>query len=139
MRRVFLSITILMILALLIVACGGSDDSSEPADSSDDTTTEEGTVSEGDPVAGEATFQSTCSACHGPDAKGLPNLGKDMTTSVFIKDATDAEMLAFVKVGRAIGDPDNTTGVDMPPKGGNPALSDEDILNTIAYIRTLAE
>ena len=139
MRRVFLSITILMIMALLMVACGGSDDSSEPADSSDDTSTEEGTVSEGDPVAGEGTFKSTCSACHGPDAKGLPNLGKDMTTSEFILGTTDAELLAFVLVGRPVGDPDNTTGVDMPPKGGNPALSDEDILNTIAYIRTLAE
>jgi disulfide bond formation protein DsbB len=136
MRRVFLPITILMILALMMVACGGSDDSSEPADTSDDTT-EESTMSEGDPVAGETAFQSTCAACHGQDGKGLPNLGKNMTTSEFIAGSTDAELLAFVKVGRPIGDPANTTGVDMPPKGGNPALTDEDILNIISYIRTL--
>jgi hypothetical protein len=25
----------------------------------------------------------------------------------------------------------------MPPKGGNPALSDEDLIDIIAYIRTI--
>jgi disulfide bond formation protein DsbB len=46
-------------------------------------------------------------------------------------------MLTFIKTGRPSGDPLNTTGVDMPPKGGNPALSDEQILDIVAYIRTL--
>ena len=69
----------------------------------------------------------------------MPNLGKDMTTSEFIANSTDAELLAFVKVGRPPGDPANTTGVDMPAKGGNPALSDEDLADIIAYIRTLEE
>jgi mono/diheme cytochrome c family protein len=84
-------------------------------------------------------FQGTCAACHGPDAKGLPTLGKDLTTSEFAKEKTDQELLAFIKVGRPVSDPLNTTNVDMPPKGGNPALSDQDLLNIIAYVRTLEE
>jgi hypothetical protein len=38
--------------------------------------------------------------------------------------------------GRSTTDPANTTGVDMPPKGGTPSLSDED-LTDINYLRTL--
>jgi mono/diheme cytochrome c family protein len=132
MRRLAFLFTIAMVLVLLMTACGGGDDSSsEPTDAP--------AASQGDAVAGEPLFQSTCAACHGPDAKGLPNLGKDMTTSTFIASNSDDELLAFVKTGRPVSDPDNTTGVDMPPKGGNPALTDEQLLDIIAYIRTVQE
>jgi disulfide bond formation protein DsbB len=40
-------------------------------------------------------------------------------------------------VGCSTSDPENTTGVAMPPKGGNPSLSDGDLQNVVAYIRTL--
>jgi disulfide bond formation protein DsbB len=72
------------------------------------------------------------------DAKGLPGLGKDLTLSEFVRDHTDQELIAFVKQGRPSSDPANTTGVDMPPKGGNPALNDTDIANIVAYLRTLS-
>ena len=69
----------------------------------------------------------------------MENLGKDMTTSEFIAGKTDAELLEFVMVGRPPDDPLNTTGVLMPPKGGNPALSDEDLVDIIAFVRSLQE
>lgn len=136
MTRKFLFLLIsTLALGLLLVACGGGDaDSPSGSEQSGDG---QSTTSEGDAVAGESLFQGTCSACHGPDAKGLPNLGKDLTTSEFAIGLTDQELLDFVKVGRPVSDPLNTTNVDMPPKGGNPALSDQDILNIIAYLRTL--
>ncbi len=31
----------------------------------------------------------------------------------------------------------NTTKVDMPPKGGNPALKDDDLVNIAAFLRSL--
>ena len=68
--------------------------------------------------------------------KGMPSLGKDLTTSDFVKGKTNPEMVAFLKVGRPASDPLNTQGVDMPPKGGNPALTDADLLNIVAYVRT---
>ena len=82
-------------------------------------------------------FAGTCVACHGPDATGVTGLGKDLTTSEFVKGKSDADLLAFVKVGRPSSDPANTTGVDMPPKGGNAVLTDQDLADIIAYIRTL--
>jgi len=87
--------------------------------------------------AGQTIFSSLCSACHGVDAHGLPNLGKDLVASEFVHGLTDEELLNFVKTGRPIWDPANTTGVDMPPRGGNPALTDEQLMDVIAYLRTL--
>ncbi|MEO8084045.1 MAG: cytochrome c, partial [Ardenticatenales bacterium] len=78
-----------------------------------------------------------CAACHGPDGKGVPSLGKNLVTSTFAKDMTDAELVAFLKVGRDTSDPLNTTGVAMPPKGGNPALTDGDLMDIVAYVRQL--
>ncbi len=78
-----------------------------------------------------------CAACHGPDGHGIPNLGKDLIASDFVHSQTDEELLTFIKTGRPIWDPLNTTGIDMPPKGGNPAMTDDDILAVIAYIRSL--
>jgi disulfide bond formation protein DsbB len=88
-------------------------------------------------VAGQEKFVGTCSACHGPAGEGVQGLGKDMTTSEFIAGKTDKEMLEFIKRGCDPSDPLNTTGIAMPPKGGNPALTDKNLQDIIAYIRTI--
>ncbi len=91
----------------------------------------------GNAAAGKTEFEQTCSACHGAEGKGLPHLGKDLTTSAFVKSQSDDQLLNFIKHGRAPGEPGNTTGVAMPPKGGNPALSDDQIKDIIAHLRTI--
>ena len=88
-------------------------------------------------AAGEKVFMTTCATCHGRDAMGLPHLGKGLHYNEFVKSSDDAQMLEFLAVGRRANDPLNTTGVDMPPRGGNPALTDQDLQNVIAYVRTL--
>ncbi|MFN8488687.1 MAG: copper-containing nitrite reductase [Caldilineaceae bacterium] len=91
----------------------------------------------GDAEKGKEIFGGTCVACHGPEGKGVKGLGKDMTVSTFIAGLSDSDLLAFIKKGRPPGDPLNTTGVLMPPKGGNPAMTDEQLQNVIAFIRTI--
>lgn len=86
---------------------------------------------------GSKIYATSCVACHGKDAKGLPGNGKDLVNSAFCKSLNDDDLLAFLKKGRDPSDPANTTGVGMPPKGGNPALSDDDLLDVIAYLRSL--
>jgi mono/diheme cytochrome c family protein len=88
-------------------------------------------------AAGKTIFSSICFACHGQDAHGIPGLGKDLVTSTFVHSQTDDELLAFLQKGRPVFDPLNTTGVEMPPRGGNPSLTDSDLLTVIAYLRTL--
>ncbi len=87
--------------------------------------------------SGEELFKRSCSACHGPDAKGLPSLGSDLVGGAFARTKSDAELLDFVKKGRAADDPASVTKVPMPPKGGNPALKDAEILSIVAHLRAL--
>ena len=125
--RIIVIVCLLLALSLALTACGGSAPAAptKPA----------GPV--GDASKGAQKFAGTCASCHGPDAKGITGLGKDLTTSEFAKGKSDADLIAFIKAGRSTSDPANTTGVDMPPKGGNPALSDQDLADIAAYIRTL--
>ena len=80
---------------------------------------------------------SKCFTCHGPDAEGIEGLGKDLNNNEFVQSLTDPELIAFLEVGRPASDPANEAGVDMPPKGGNPALSDQDLQDIVAFLRTL--
>lgn len=92
---------------------------------------------EDDVKQGQTLFSSTCFACHGFDARGIPGLGKNLVESTFVHDMSDADLLAFIIEGRAVTDPLNTTGVAMPARGGNPSLTDDQMLAIIAYIRSL--
>ncbi len=62
-----------------------------------------------------------------------------MTTSEFIRSQSEKELLQFLKTGRSTADPANTTGVDMPAKGGNNTLDEDDLKDIIAYVRTLQQ
>lgn len=92
--------------------------------------------SQEDPAAlGAQLYTQDCAVCHGPDAKGLPNLGTSLVESPIIH-GSEADALAFIRAGRSAGDPANTTGVTMPPSGGHPELSDDEILAIITYLHT---
>jgi cytochrome c5 len=43
------------------------------------------------------------------------------------------------KQGRTANDPKNTTGIPMPARGGNPGLTDDQILAIIQHLHSLAE
>ncbi len=87
--------------------------------------------------AGERIYSGLCFACHGIGGAGVPGLGKPLVDSEFVDGLTDQELVDFMIVGRAVGDPLNTTGQIMPARGGNPSLTDEDLFNVVAYIRSL--
>lgn len=125
MRKMTMVLAAVLAVGALAAGCGSAKDSG-------------GTKLNGDPVKGQVAFESTCISCHGNDAMGLPGSGKNLVKrSDWMKKQDDVALLAFVKTGRPTTDPLNTTQVDMPPKGGNPALTDEDLTNIIAYIRSL--
>lgn len=85
---------------------------------------------------GQILFSTTCSACHGMNARGVPGLGKDLINSEFVHGLSDEELLQFIIAGRPSWDEANTTGIDMPARGGNPSLNNDQILHIIAYLRT---
>ena len=113
-------------MALVATGCGG--------DSGEVTTT----AVAGSPVAhGQQLAGESCSACHGQNFEGVTGLGPALADSGFIRDYTDDELIDFIKEGRSMDDPDNETGVAMPPYGGNPRLTDDDLADIVLFLRTL--
>lgn len=86
---------------------------------------------------GRELFIAKCTSCHGEKGEAKEGGGKDVGMSDFVAAASDDELLKFITTGRSTSDPANTSGIDMPPKGGNPDLNDEKIRDIIAYVRGL--
>ncbi len=119
-----LALTLIALFTLLAVlaACGGGGDTAS---------------ADAGAAEGKKHFDKVCATCHGKDANGLPKLGKGLRNNEFTKSQSDAELVEFMKLGRPATHPLNTTGVDMPPKGGDPTITDEDLKNVVAFLRTL--
>lgn len=121
-------IAFIAFLGLVLAACGGGE--SGP-------TTTEGPAGPGDIARGAEIYKGTCATCHGGDAKGIDGLGKPLVNNEFIQSMSEQELATFIKVGRDRDDPENMTGVDMPPKGGNPSLTEQDLNDVSAYLKSL--
>ena len=116
------------VLAAAAVACGGSDDPAGTDGGADNAAAVE---------AGGAVFRGSCRACHGSDGEGVDGLGKPLVDSEFVDGLDDDALVAFIAEGRPADDPDNTSGIAMPAKGNNSSLTDEDLANVVAFIRSL--
>ena len=100
----------------------------------------------GDAAAGKATFTTLCVSCHGAGGKGDGPVGamlqpppRDFTVGDFKFDTngdgkagTDADLQAVISQGAAAFG-------GSPLMAPNPSLSDGDIANLIAFIRSLKE
>jgi len=86
---------------------------------------------------GHSAFVASCSACHGRGGEGIESQGLPLRTSGFVRGQSDKDLITFIKTGRASWDPNNTTGIDMPPKGGNPAITDAQLQSIVDYVRAL--
>lgn len=114
------------VLVIGLAGCGGGGAASES-----------GGADAAQIAAGKARFQRTCATCHGKEAEGMEGLGRNLHDNEFVESKTDAELVEFLKVGRSAWDPLNITGVDMPPKGGDPTLTEEDMRDIVAYLRSI--
>jgi disulfide bond formation protein DsbB len=86
---------------------------------------------------GRDLFGMTCITCHGPDGAGIPKLGANLRESKFVAVRSDDQLIDFIKHGRQPGEPNSVLNLTMPPKGGNPALNDDNLHDIVAFIRTL--
>jgi disulfide bond formation protein DsbB len=95
-----------------------------------------GEKSTADVAHGKQIFETTCATCHAADGTGVKGLGKPLVDSAFVKKSSEADLAKMVIEGRPVDDPLNTTKVAMPPRGGNAGLSDDDIADVAAYVKT---
>lgn len=121
-RALTVTLGVVLTAGIGLIGCGGGGGGSE------------GGV---DLASGEKLFRQTCATCHGMDGQGIDKLGKPLINNEFVTLNSDSALLQFIVEGRPATHPDNTQGVDMPPRGGNPNLTDDDLLAIIAYSRTL--
>ena len=125
------------VVALIMAACGGGRTAPTVADGGGDGG---GGGGGGDAVAvaaGKTLYDGSCVACHADGGVGVDGLGKPLVGSEFVAGLDDSALLDFLVVGRDTSDPLNTSGIAMPAKGGNPSLSDDDLTNIVAYLRSI--
>jgi mono/diheme cytochrome c family protein len=114
-----------IVAAVVLSACGGSTSKTVPETS--------------DPAAihGRQLTTESCAACHGTDFDGIDDVGPSFFDNAYIQDESDTGLITFIKEGRPNNHPDNKTGVAMPMYGGNPQLTDGDLADIVAFLRTL--
>ncbi|MBV6305679.1 c-type cytochrome [Candidimonas humi] len=72
---------------------------------------------------GQQVFESTCTACHTAGVAGAPKIGNHDAWAPFIKTGYEEMIKNAIHGIKA-----------MPPKGGNPSLSDYEVARAVAYM-----
>ncbi|MBA4742501.1 MAG: cytochrome c5 family protein [Azoarcus sp.] len=88
---------------------------------------EEETTDAGGPPDGEAIYKKVCAACHASGVAGAPKEGDAGAWSERIAQGLDA-MVDSAIAGKGA----------MPPRGGNPNLSDEEMRHAVVYLLNTA-
>lgn len=86
----------------------------------------------GDANAGKDIYSMTCIACHGANGKGMIPGVSDLTRSDGPLAKSDEELAKSISEGLAT----QGAALTMPAKGGNPSLTDGEVLSLIAYLRS---
>ena len=87
---------------------------------------------------GKAIFngQGICMACHGADAKGMPNLGSNLTDTEWNQgDGSYEAIVTLIQDG--VASDKSVSGTMMPPKGGS-QINDEQLRAVAAYVWSLS-
>ncbi|QDH68790.1 c-type cytochrome [Marilutibacter alkalisoli] len=83
-------------------------------------------VAYGGTLDGEVIYNSLCAGCHNSGAGGAPTMARAQWTARLGQGAETLHRHAI----------EGYTGADgiMPPKGGNPALTDEQVIATVDWM-----
>jgi cytochrome c5 len=79
-------------------------------------------------ASGKSTYESICSACHGAGIAGAPKFGDKAAWAPRLKAGKDSLYATALKGKGA-----------MPPKGGNPSLTDADVKAAVDYMAAAAK
>lgn len=86
-----------------------------------------------DPAAGKAVYEANCTSCHGlagdgkgPAAIALPKKPTDFTQATYWATKTDTDVAALIRAGKP-----------GTPMAAFTQLTDEQVSNTVAYLRSL--
>ncbi len=85
----------------------------------------------GDLVRGSEVYNGTCVACHGESGKGELESVPNFTKANGVLSQSDEVLLSHMINGFQ----SDGSFLEMPPFGGDPDLTEEDMADVLAYIR----
>lgn len=77
----------------------------------------------GEPKSAEQIVQSVCASCHGAGVLGAPKVGDKAAWEERLEQGLDTVVNYAINGIRA-----------MPPRGGDPSLSDEEVRSAVVYM-----
>lgn len=77
-----------------------------------------------------------CHACHGPQGKGIPNLGANLTDEKWLHSDGSIDGILKTITNGVTGD-QSSVGVSMPAKGGS-SLNEQQLRAVAAYVWSLS-
>lgn len=87
--------------------------------------------------SGADLFARSCAGCHGAQGEGVPGLTEPLRGSERLRALSDEQLIILIKDGIAADDPANSSGLAMPPYGGNRSLSDGQLQMIVDHMRRL--
>lgn len=85
-------------------------------------------ASSGNDAKGKSVYDASCAACHAAGVAGAPKPGDKAAWAQRLKTGKDTLYASVIKGKNA-----------MPPRGGNPSLTDDDIKAAVDYLMGLAK
>lgn len=86
---------------------------------------------------GARLFREDCALCHGPEGGGKSGVASSLVGNPTVRELSDGELVELIVEGLPASHPRNDSGVPMPPKGGHPELTEEQIGRIVGYLREL--
>jgi cytochrome c5 len=118
------------LVALALAACSGGDSAPEAASAPADPAIPVWDVPLDDPEleAGRLVWRGTCVRCHGTGLAGAPRITDREAWAPRIAKGMD------VLVEHALNGFQGPAGTEMPARGGNPDLTDDQVTLAVAFV-----
>lgn len=120
-------LAVLSLCAMFVFACGPKQES-KPEASQPEGLTKEAISASHDLAQGKTVYDANCSSCHAAGMMGAPKPGEKADWEARVGQGMD------VIIKKSIEGYEGKDGAAMPAKGGNPALSDQEVGNAAAYM-----
>lgn len=128
--------TVIILLPLIGISAGSSNNDARVYKKLQESSKGVLAKAEGDPAKGKEIFQTNCATCHGPEGKGdgpaaaaLSPKPRNLSDAEYVSKLSNEHLFKVISEGGA------SVGKSPMMAAWGGILSENDILNVIAYIR----